>query len=127
MADENRPLRPTVVGLGEGRPRYEPHPSQSPVDPLVEEEARLRRVIAQLEERAKGLGQDVLAVERITLYLRENYSQEIRDGRHGMRPLGDVVVYYLSLERMYSRMGAWKLIWRVLTGQRGPGKGEGYV
>jgi hypothetical protein len=124
--EKDRPLRPSVVGIGTGKPAYEPHPSASPVDQLKDEEDRLRRVIAQLEERVRFLGQDILAVEQITLYLRDYYAQEIRDGRHGSRPLGDVVVHYLSLERMYSRMGAWKLIWRIITGQRG-GRGGGYA
>jgi predicted ribosome quality control (RQC) complex YloA/Tae2 family protein len=60
------------------------------------------------------LNDDVTA---IALFLRYNYEQEIKEGRHANRTLSDVVTGYLARERQYSQGGWFR---RHLLG--GPGR-----
>lgn len=84
-------------------------------DELRAEVNRLNAIIAQRYQMEQAEIRDNQTVDEITLYLRDNYQREIAQGRHSGRSLAEVVIYYLSLERMYSRMPWWKLILRTMT------------
>jgi hypothetical protein len=97
------------------------HEPLGPAEQLKEELEMLTRTLAQRRAELQAVRDEAECISRITLYLREHYRTEISQGRHAGRTLADVVIYYLSLERMYSQMNWLSLLWRIVTGRRGEG------
>ena len=80
---------------------------------------QLRATIAQMEQNNQVAQNEADLNTALALFIRNHYVAEIEQGKHAGRSLAEVVMYYLSVERMYSKMSAWKLVWTALTGGRG--------
>lgn len=91
------------------------------VEHYRQENSSLSAAYISLAEAQKPLQKQNEDVQAIALFLRYNYGQEIKEGRHSNRSLSDVVIGYLARERQAARGGWWR---RLFSRRRKPSGDE---
>ena len=81
---------------------------------LVESKRVLEVMTAQIKSNLEAYKQAMKDQSAISLYLRENYTAEIKQGKHKGMTFADVIIMYLSREREANRS-------TIVTGRPGGG------